>query len=1039
MDGITILDPDMRVSLATSSAEILFGYASDSLHGVNILELVHPDDRSQAAEHLLACQRTPGRPGVVLVRMRDASGTWQALMLRCVAVALPGRRPAITVTFAQSGDPQAKERYEDVVRRVRRLLNATAGLQDVVVDLLEAIAVGLGWDIAEFWYLDHRRGTLRRVAVWHREDPSLAPVVETGADLEFAPGHDLPGRTWQVSSTVVISDLYTHPGFCRSSQAAAAGLRVGCGVPVMHGNQLFGAMILMGRQQLVNDDHLICLAELGETIGRHLAHSWAEFRWLAVLEAAPDAIVVVDSAGHIVMANARTTELFGYRPDELIGQPVEVLVPVHLREVHRVHRQRYREAPRSRPMGIGLELVALRRDGTEVPVEISLSPLQSEHQQLVIAVIRDSSERMQLEAVARAEAERAQAIFDHAPLGLALVSQEGVLMRCNAALKKLLGISAEQAEQRPILSFVHPDDRPWLARLVSDLRSGTRQSVQLEVRCVRPGKESVWVRLNVALLRASAGEPASFLVTVEDVTARRRSEAARRRSERRYRALFNEAPVALHELDAHGRIVRVNRTALELLGYSAREMIGRPVWDFAADPATLRDAVEAAMTGRRPPRQQDERVFRRKDGVEVPILLSARLLRDAQGRYCGMRVALQDISEQKRVEQALLEERVKTEKLEALSLLAGGIAHDFNNLLAAILGNLSLIRDAAAPDCLSHQFVQEAERACERAIALTRQLLTFAKGGAPIVQTVELSEVVRDVATFVTRGTAVRCEFELPSDLWAVKADAGQISQVVQNLVLNAQQAMPDGGVIRISASNVQVSGGTDGSLKGMPVADGPYVRLAVQDQGVGIAPENLPRIFDPYFTTKPGGMGLGLASVYSIVRRHGGHITVRSTPGEGTTFTVLLPATTSGMEHGPTPAQERRVRDHGYGAILVVDDEPAIRSLLARMLGHLGYRVDAVPDGTSALERYRQARVAGTPYDLVLTDLTIPGGMGGRELVAALREIDPHPRVVASSGYAHDPIMAEYQKYGFSAVLPKPYRLADLQRVLANVLAETR
>jgi signal transduction histidine kinase/CheY-like chemotaxis protein len=399
-------------------------------------------------------------------------------------------------------------------------------------------------------------------------------------------------------------------------------------------------------------------------------------------------------------------------------------------------------------------------------------------------------------------------------------------------------------------------------------------------------------------------------------------------------------------------------------------------------------------------------------------------LRDTStGAFVGVIEYVRDISNQKLMEK----EMQKMEKLESLGVLAGGIAHDFNNILTAILGNVSLAKIPARSDEKIIKRLTDAEKACERAKDLTQQLLTFAKGGAPIKKTADIAELIRDTAGFALRGSNVRSEISIANDLWAVDVDEGQISQVIHNLVINADQAMPQGGILKLRAKNVRLD-----SQKAIPLPEGNYIAIAIIDQGVGIPKEYVAKIFDPFFTTKQKGSGLGLASSYSIISNHGGHITVESIPGSGSTFIVYLPASEKKLE-SKKPAAE--IIASGNGKILVMDDEDLIRDVARDILSNLGYEADLARDGAEALDLYCKAKDAGQSYAAVIMDLTIPGGMGGEEAVKKLLAIDPAAKVIVSSGYSNDRIMSDFKAYGFSGVMTKPYRIADMGKTLQLVI----
>ncbi|HVU33085.1 MAG TPA: ATP-binding protein [Opitutaceae bacterium] len=373
----------------------------------------------------------------------------------------------------------------------------------------------------------------------------------------------------------------------------------------------------------------------------------------------------------------------------------------------------------------------------------------------------------------------------------------------------------------------------------------------------------------------------------------------------------------------------------------------------------------------------------------------------------------------------------RASKLESVGVLAGGIAHDFNNLLTVVMCNLSLARlePGLSPD--TERCLRESERATTRARDLTRQLLTFAKGGAPVRTAVAFGDLVRESAEFALHGSRSRCQFDLAGDLWPAHVDKGQVGQVVQNIVINANQAMPAGGVIAIAVRNADVEVGAVPGL--MP---GRYLKLTVSDTGCGIAPEIVPRIFDPYFTTKPHGSGLGLATVYSIVKQHHGHVEVASVPDHGSTFTVWLPAADVAPAPAAAPAVEPARRT---GRVLFMDDEPSIRQMARMMFRRMGLDVTDVPDGAAVVQEYAAARAAGKRYDVVVLDLTVPGGMGGAEAMHKLREIDPGVVAVVSSGYSNDPIMANFRAYGFAAVVAKPYEAAVLARTIDAVMGRDR
>lgn len=528
-----------------------------------------------------------------------------------------------------------------------------------------------------------------------------------------------------------------------------------------------------------------------------------------------------------------------------------------------------------------------------------------------------------------------------------------------------------------------------------------------------------------AIFRDESGNTAGILGVITDITERKQAERSLRETEELYRSLVEDSLVGVFMV-AGEQFFYVNPRFAGIFGYTQRELTsGMRAADLIAPESRTHFAghLRQQLSGEVLTLHQTYRGLRKEGAViEVEAMVSRTM-------YGGNPVVLGtvlDVTERKRLEA----ETVRAQKLESLGVLAGGIAHDFNNLLTVILGNISLVTARLEEQSHFRAWLEEAETASIRARDLAQQLLTFAKGGEPVKKVISLRQVIVDAASFSVRGTGIRCEFALPDDLWPVFADEGQISQVMNNLVINACQSMPDGGSITIAAENMIVHNEDDG------LAAGRSTCIHITDQGVGIDEEHLKRIFDPYFTTKEEGSGLGLATCYSIIRRHQGTIAVESAVGKGTTFHICLPAAGGQSVEQPQPSREiSRAERHGM-RVLLMDDEAQIRSLVMSALKVCGYEVETADDGDQALELYRQSLEQHDPFAAVIMDLTVPGGMGGRELIAALRTLDPDVCAIVSSGYANDPIVAEFERYGFRGVVVKPYRVDELCEVVQNVLS---
>jgi PAS domain S-box-containing protein len=486
--------------------------------------------------------------------------------------------------------------------------------------------------------------------------------------------------------------------------------------------------------------------------------------------------------------------------------------------------------------------------------------------------------------------------------------------------------------------------------------------------------------------------------------------------------------------DDQGRVTLMNRAAELLTGWSAKEAKGQricsvmQVEDSRPQKKTCTDFFDDIILHKDSQMELfDSTTLIDRQGTKRDIYLSAAPIHQHDRTVAGTIVVFRDITKEKRLE----EELARANRLESIGIFAGGIAHDFNNLLTGVLGNVSLAKTIAEPGDRIHHLLNETEKATYRAKGLTQQLLTFAKGGMPVKKLVSAGNLIKESVEFNLRGTSIGYELRIADDLWPLEADEGQINQVIQNLVINSLQAMEEGaGIIKVTAENAEIIDSRE-----LLLDPGRYVKITVTDQGPGIPAEIIDRIFDPFFTTKERGSGLGLASCYSIISKHHGNISVQSEEGRGTSFFLYLPA--SDEEPAPlideTPTDAVRVR----GRVMVMDDEELVRTVTKNMLEFKGYEVELAKDGMEAIEKYQQAIKNRKPFDVVVMDLTIPGGMGGREAISNLLVVDPKARAIVVSGYSNDPVMADFKGHGFRKVISKPFKLEELTAVIAEVLAE--
>lgn len=533
------------------------------------------------------------------------------------------------------------------------------------------------------------------------------------------------------------------------------------------------------------------------------------------------------------------------------------------------------------------------------------------------------------------------------------------------------------------------------------------------------------------------GESA-LLVILRDITKRRNAELGLKREKERLSVTLDSIADAVIATDQSGSVERLNAEATKLTGINNETAAGKQLEEVLKlqHPKTGKFLQDPTKTLMEPDFAEVSTKLglplQRADGEVLQVTAEARCILDDEGRRHGCVTVLRDITQQKKAEDELF----KAEKLSSISLLAGGIAHDFNNMLTAILGNISMVRIDLEDSDKNNTKLVAAENAALQAKSLTKQLLTFSKGGTPVLEVTTVSEMVDECAQFILRGSNVKCTVERDDDLWAVDADKGQISQVVNNLIINADQAMPEGGKIDIRMRNLRVRHAE------VPALDsGDYVCIEVKDEGTGIAPENLKRIFDPYFTTKENGNGLGLASSYSIINGHKGTITADSAVGSGSAFRVYLPKSQTPID-SPKPAKKKaesgKEKIHrGKGRILVMDDMEAMMMVAGEILTVLGYDVEYSTNGEEAIHAYKEAKDSGNPFDAVVFDLTVPGGMGGEEAADILIQYDPDLIAIASSGYTTSNVMSDYKNSAFKAVVPKPYRIKEMSDALHDVLNE--
>jgi len=771
-----------------------------------------------------------------------------------------------------------------------------------------------------------------------------------------------------------------------------------------------------------DDDRLIAIegfiSDISERIKANADLQRSEARFRSVWEGSFDGMRLTDKDGKILAVNEAFCHQIGMRRIELEGAGMGIIYPPDGRTaVEEKYREQFRER-RVKPL---VEANVTLWNNQNYWFEVSSSFIESTRGQTgLLCIFRDVTKRKKAEAEMAESARRFQWLYEYAPIAYHTLTPDGIIVNVNRQWCETMGYPKEEVLGKTIFDFVAAGEREAAIASFNEKRYSKK--------FLPGGNERHYITQN--------GDVRTFLITdyfsldenkniisiqttMADITERKHTEEALQQSETKFRKLVESSLDIIWQVDSTGKIIYISPNVEQVLEFTAHELQGKMLVNILPENIrqSLRDEITAAFKSKKPI-SNEEITLLNPHGRQTILEINGTPTYDGLGEVNGFIGTARDVTIQKTAES----EQVKAQKLESLSVLAGGIAHDFNNLLVGILGNISLAK-MKLKDTDILRIIEQAERAALRSRNLTQQLLTFAKGGAPVKEIFEIESFLKDTAEFALVGSSVLCQFNIAKDLPPIEADRGQLTQVVQNLAINAVQAMPTGGTLSIAADIVDF-----GAEPPAPLKSGRYIKISVRDTGIGIPEKLLSKIFDPYFTTKQHGSGLGLSVVYSIISKHNGHITVESDPGVGTTFVVLLPAVICEKKK---PIEFDAVIPRGAGRILVMDDDDLVCEVANGLISSLGYEVKCVRNGETAIEAYQEARTAGQPFDIVVMDLTIIGGMGGKEAILELKKIDPQVKAVVSSGYSTDPIMANPEKYGFLGVIAKPYRLEDLSRVL--------
>ncbi len=741
----------------------------------------------------------------------------------------------------------------------------------------------------------------------------------------------------------------------------------------------------------------------------------SEKKFQAVFKHAPVAVMLLDSQGVVLDCNQHLINMYGAEREEYIGVNLLEKMPEGPTRQYLV-KAVSSDAGVQYYEGLGDKVINGKRPYIFVISE------KIAHDLLVVIIIDITARRLMEDALRESE-NKFRSLIETTDTGYVILDDQGLVLDANLKYVHLAGRQQlDKVIGYSVLEWTAPHD---LKRNATEVRKCVEQGYvrNLEIDYVHPGGQVIPVEINATVLNTAG--TIRVVTLCRDITERKRAEEQLKESEDKFSLTFKSSPdaVNINRLE-DGLCVDINEGFTRATGYTRDDVIGKTslelnIWQ---DPADRRRLVQGLRE--KGYFENLEAQFRKKDGTLITGLMSARVI-SLKGVPHIISIA-RDITEHKKHENEML----KIEKLESLGVLAGGIAHDFNNILTGIMGNISFAKIFLDSAHESYKSLAEAERATVRAGELAHQLLTFARGGEPVKKVVSPQRLVSEALSFVLHGSNVKGTIDIPDSVHAFEADEGQKSQVFRNIIINAMQAMPEGGVLTVNAQNIVLD-----NNNAFELPPGPYIRLTFADQGCGISDDTLKRIFDPYFTTKSAGIGLGLSSVHSIVKRHGGHTGVDSAVNKGTIFTIHLPSIGKVFTEYQEDATVQATVEYKGGSILVMDDDEMIRDVASSMLTHLGYEVTICASGEEAVDLYKTSVESGAPFVLAIMDLTIPGGLGGKQAAEQILSFYPKACLVVSSGYSNDPVMSSYREHGFRGAIAKPYNIHKFEEVLGELL----
>jgi PAS domain S-box-containing protein len=1026
--GYVIVDHSGVVVDANREYSRLAGYDSVSeILGRSVLEWTTPEDSEINAKAIAQCVAT-GSIRNFEVSYIDKTGRRTPVDVNATTLEAEGKQQILSLCR----DITERKRAENLLSIQHTLaheLNAASSTEAWLELCLNAALVASEMDCGGIYLLNEADKSFRLVGHKGLSDAFVASASFIAPQSPY-------GQL--VSAGRPIYSEYSPTGASSDAVRRFDMIRAMVVIPLNFEGRAIGCLNLGSHSR---DDVPTFARTALETIGAQIGTGIARLKteealrqsnekFSKIFRISPDSITISRiSDGTVLEVNQSFTDTTGFTPEDIVGRSA---LPNGLSLwPNPEERNRFLTTLIEHGEAISMEVSLRVKDGSTRIALFSARMIDINGEECMLAVGRDITERKRMEEALFASERRYKMVSELATdyvykLG---VAEDGKVTMdfVSENFYSLTGRTRQDVlTVESWSSVIHPNDlgrvRELLQRLVSK-----PQSAELECRSYSQHRELRWVNV----IATSEWDELQRRVTgivgaVKDITARKLAEQRVAAEKERLAVTLRSIGDGVITTDINGHIDIMNKVAEELTGWHWSEAQGRPlemvfnIVDELTRTPRENPVAKVLATGNIV-ELATPTLLVTQNGTELMIADSGAPIKDGDGNTIGGGVVFRDVTEK----QKIMDTIQRTAKLDSLGVLAGGIAHDFNNLLTGIFGYIDLARSTSDND-ETLEYLGTTIAAMNRARALTLQLLTFAKGGSPVQKVTPLLPFIQEAVQFALSGSNVACRFSFSDDLWPCNIDKNQISQVIDNIVINAQQAMPNGGALEVTAHNVSL-----GEKENPALAKGKYVKVSIKDFGIGIPKDIILRIFDPFYTTKTKGHGLGLATCYSIINRHAGCIEVESEPGKGSSFYLFLPAVTDSLVMKQSPVE----RQAGSGTIIVVDDDDVIRSTIQKMLKSLGYAAVCMKDGREAIDFYVSETQAGRFFSAIILDLTIPGGMGGIEAVAELRKMGTNIPVFVASGYADDSVMRSPVDFGFTASLCKPFTIAELSEMLSRHL----